>query len=226
MKKFLVVAAIAWGLSLSAGAAPALAQRGGVPAAGRFTGGNAGISRYAGQPTTSGVYFWQSYYGHIYPSSAASALSPGGVLEDYYSNNLDNPGAINGPHRSYAVTGEEPSYGAEVYAALRASGRLSGADQGRTAYYRPTPANGAATVHVVVSDPEARVYFDDTKTVQTGENRTFTSPPLDPNKSYTYTVRATWMENGREVTHSEDVKVQAGSDATVDFRGRRKTPDK
>jgi uncharacterized protein (TIGR03000 family) len=225
MKKFLVVAAIASGLSLSAWSAPALAQRGGVPAAGRSTGGNAGGVRYYGYPRSNGGFFWQSYYGYTYPYNNASAF-PGGVLEDYDDSGLVNPGATNGPHRAYAVTGQGPSYGATAYAALRSSGQMTGADQGRTAYYSPAPATKTAAVYVLVSDPDARVYFDDTKTEQTGEDRTFTSPPLDPTKSYTYTVRATWTENGREVTHSEDVKVQAGRDATVDFRGRRKTPDK
>src|SRR5205085_2342063 len=125
MKKFLVVAAIAWGLSLAAW--------------GRFTGGNAGISRYAGQPTTNGVYFWQSYYGHTYPyTSPYGAFPLGALLED--DSGLNDPGATNGPHRAYAINGEEPSYGALAYGALRASGRMTGAGQGRTAYYNATPA--------------------------------------------------------------------------------------
>jgi uncharacterized protein (TIGR03000 family) len=71
---------------------------------------------------------------------------------------------------------------------------------------------------VLVPDPNARVSFDDTQTRQTGTERVFNTPALDPDKSYTYTVRATWMENGQEVTRKKDIRVQAGRDITVDFR--------
>jgi uncharacterized protein (TIGR03000 family) len=69
-----------------------------------------------------------------------------------------------------------------------------------------------------VPDPNARVFFDDAPTQQQGTDRVFTTPPLDPNKTYSYTVRATWTENGREINRSKDVRVQPGRTAMVDFR--------
>jgi uncharacterized protein (TIGR03000 family) len=85
---------------------------------------------------------------------------------------------------------------------------------------RPTPTGGTipATIRLTLPDLNARVTFDDTQTQQTGTNRVFTSPSLEPGKSYTYKVRATWTENGQETTSTKDVLIQAGRTTTVDFR--------
>jgi uncharacterized protein (TIGR03000 family) len=85
-------------------------------------------------------------------------------------------------------------------------------------FYAPSLGGADTTIRVDVPDPNARVFFDDTPTRQQGMDRVFSSPLLDPNKTYTYTIRATWNDNGREVTRSQDVRVQAGQSATVDFR--------
>ena len=76
----------------------------------------------------------------------------------------------------------------------------------------------AATVHITVRvAPDAQIWFDDTATKQTGTLREFESPPLTPGKTYTYDIRAQWRENGREVTQSRHIGVQAGGRVTVDF---------
>jgi uncharacterized protein (TIGR03000 family) len=85
-------------------------------------------------------------------------------------------------------------------------------------FYSPDQGTDTANIRVLLPDPNARVTFDDTATQQMGNDRLFTSPPLDPNKTYTYNVQAMWMENGKEVTRSQEVKVQAGRQATADFR--------
>jgi uncharacterized protein (TIGR03000 family) len=85
-------------------------------------------------------------------------------------------------------------------------------------FYSPEQNTNQATIRVLVPDPNAKVTFDDSTTQQTGTDRLFTSPQLDPTKTYSYTVKATWMENGKEATGSQDVKVQSGRQATVDFR--------
>jgi uncharacterized protein (TIGR03000 family) len=69
-----------------------------------------------------------------------------------------------------------------------------------------------------VPDPNAKVTFDDSTTQQMGTDRLFTTPTLDPSKTYSYTVKATWMENGKEATRSQEVKVQPGRQTTVDLR--------
>jgi uncharacterized protein (TIGR03000 family) len=88
----------------------------------------------------------------------------------------------------------------------------------RQSFYSPAQSANQATIRVQLTDPNSRVTFEDATTTQTGRDRVYTSPPLDPSKSYTYTVRATWTEDGKEVTRTKDVKVQSGREATVNFR--------
>ena len=45
----------------------------------------------------------------------------------------------------------------------------------------------------------------------------FTTPPLEPGYSYSYTIRARWTENGRPVQQSRTVPVKAGGTTRVDF---------
>jgi hypothetical protein len=51
-----------------------------------------------------------------------------------------------------------------------------------------------------------------------GFERDFISPPLERGQEYTYTLRASWMENGKEVTREKSVPVRAGQEAMADFR--------
>jgi uncharacterized protein (TIGR03000 family) len=50
------------------------------------------------------------------------------------------------------------------------------------------------------------------------EQRTFLSPPLESGKQYEYTVRASWMENGQEVSRERKVPAQPGQQVAVFFR--------
>jgi uncharacterized protein (TIGR03000 family) len=85
-------------------------------------------------------------------------------------------------------------------------------------FYSPEQIANQATIRVQLADAKARVSFEDATTEQTGRDRVFASPPLDPTKSYTYKVRVTWMEDGHEMTKTKEIKVQAGREALVDFR--------
>jgi uncharacterized protein (TIGR03000 family) len=80
----------------------------------------------------------------------------------------------------------------------------------------PRPAGNTAGVEVYVP-ANAEVWFDDLKTKQTGETRSFRSPALEPGRTYLYDVKARWVENGEEVVRSKTVRVQAGRTAHVDF---------
>jgi uncharacterized protein (TIGR03000 family) len=54
-------------------------------------------------------------------------------------------------------------------------------------------------------------------TRMTGAERTFLSPTLEPGKSYTYDLEATWTENGQAKKARQTVKVQAGRRAVVEI---------
>jgi uncharacterized protein (TIGR03000 family) len=66
--------------------------------------------------------------------------------------------------------------------------------------------------------PTARVWFDGTATTQTGTVRTFSTPPLEPGKTYSYKVRACWLEDGRPTVRTRTVEVASGGTAEVDLR--------
>jgi uncharacterized protein (TIGR03000 family) len=57
---------------------------------------------------------------------------------------------------------------------------------------------------------DARIWFNDRPTKSTGMVRYFETPPLEPGKSYYYTARFVWHENGRWVSKTERVPTGAG----------------
>jgi uncharacterized protein (TIGR03000 family) len=96
-------------------------------------------------------------------------------------------------------------------------------------YYDSMPAAAAAdhapranasdlTAHVSVRAPaDAEIWFDGTKTRQTGAVREFESPELMRGREYTYEVRARWTQDGKEVSRTRSIDVSAGARRTVDF---------
>ena len=48
----------------------------------------------------------------------------------------------------------------------------------------------------------------------------FVSPPLEKGQRYHYTIRASWMENGKEVSREKKVDVEPGREFTVNFSQR------
>jgi uncharacterized protein (TIGR03000 family) len=69
----------------------------------------------------------------------------------------------------------------------------------------------------LVVPPDAEVWFDDSRTQQTGGTRQFHSPPLTPGRDHTYTIHARWRENGRTSDRFRTVDVQAGASLNVDM---------
>ena len=78
------------------------------------------------------------------------------------------------------------------------------------------PVNGAVLISVSVP-ADAGIWFDGSKTVQTGTLRRFVSPPIVPGHDYAYEVTAKWKEDGREVTQSRRVLVHAGERVSIIF---------
>jgi uncharacterized protein (TIGR03000 family) len=70
-------------------------------------------------------------------------------------------------------------------------------------------------IHIV---PAAKMWIDGAAINQTGELRTFTTPPLDGSKAYSYGIRACWLEDGRPVVRSRTISVAAGKTTDVDLR--------
>ncbi len=86
----------------------------------------------------------------------------------------------------------------------------------------PPPVSSEALAdtraHVTVHVPaEARVWFDGTATTSTGPIRKFQSLPLTQGDRYSYEIKASWKENGREVTETREVVVISGAHVEVKF---------
>ena len=75
---------------------------------------------------------------------------------------------------------------------------------------------GIATITVIVP-ADAEVYFDGTLTSQTGTQRVYHTPQLEPNLEYHYTVRARWTQDGSPVERVQTVRFKVGSQPRVDF---------
>jgi uncharacterized protein (TIGR03000 family) len=82
----------------------------------------------------------------------------------------------------------------------------------------PVPGMGAALIlSVKVPQPTAEVFVDGVKTAQTGLDRLFESPPLEPGKSYRYDLTARWVENGKPREMKKAVTGTPGEVVRVDF---------
>jgi uncharacterized protein (TIGR03000 family) len=66
--------------------------------------------------------------------------------------------------------------------------------------------------------PQAALTFQGQPTTEEGGVRVFQSPALEPGRTYTYDIRATWRtDDGREVSRTRRLSVSAGDHLTVDF---------
>lgn len=91
------------------------------------------------------------------------------------------------------------------------------ADQGAQPAFTQ-PRSDETMVRVFLPTSDARVTFDGSATQQRGMDRVFISSLPNRNKDYTYTIRAAWNEDGRDMNRERKVKVRAGQSVTVDFR--------
>jgi uncharacterized protein (TIGR03000 family) len=166
-------------------------------------GGRGYYGGYGGYGYGSG-YGWggygyrPGYGGYGYAPGYGSGYAPSyGYGSPYYAPGYVSSGVTTLP-------GGTTSFYYQPGTQMRAAGYAGGAD-----------AN-AAVVDVRVP-PDAQVSFDGEPTRQRGPNRVFSSPPLDPGKTYHYDVTARWTQDGRPVERKRRVDVRAGQRATVDF---------
>jgi uncharacterized protein (TIGR03000 family) len=78
------------------------------------------------------------------------------------------------------------------------------------------------TLRVSVPDANANVWIQNSLMSLQGFDRNFVSPSMSPG-NYTYTVRASWMENGKEVSKEKSIDVVPGQEYTVSFNASQPT---
>jgi uncharacterized protein (TIGR03000 family) len=111
-----------------------------------------------------------------------------------------------GGDQPYGYYDDYPTYGYNYYPGA----------PGYSSFYSGPEDSGEARIMIHVP-PDATVYFDGELTRGQGEVRRFESPPLDPDGSYTYEIRAVWDENGRTVDRVKKIHVRAGQLNALDF---------
>jgi uncharacterized protein (TIGR03000 family) len=135
---------------------------------------------------------------------------------------VDGRGARS-PGGASASKGRQVYYGPPLYYAAPLSGAY-GPGQGYQYFYPPPSGEGgmdrqgnrAVTVNVSVP-ADAEIWFDGTKTAQTGTARRFVSSPVTPGPDYTYEVKVRWRENGTAVIQTRRVIVHAGDVINLRF---------
>jgi uncharacterized protein (TIGR03000 family) len=107
-------------------------------------------------------------------------------------------------------------WGAPSYSA----GAFSSPGMTRSSYYNPAMNNPARAARLIVHlPPQASLTIDDYPTMSRSDTRVFTTPPLEPGKTFTYTLRGEINRDGRFVRQTKTVEVKAGevSDVTLRF---------
>ena len=97
-----------------------------------------------------------------------------------------------------------------------------------SAQAQPAAQTRPVILKVLVPFPTAQLTIEGLPTKQPGTSRSFISPPLEPNRSYSYTLVATWQPNNYEtVTRTREYIVKAGQEVDADMRQPdEKHPDK
>jgi uncharacterized protein (TIGR03000 family) len=146
---------------------------------------------------------WSGYQNYSYSYPNYSYSNP-----NYYSyNTTPNISSYTYPNSSNSIpyTG---SYAANP-------GQTSTSYYGENQQLQPNQIR----VKVTLPDPNARLIVENQPNQFQGNDRIIMSPPMDPNANmnYSYTMKATWMENGQEVTREKKIDVKLGQEYTVNF---------
>jgi uncharacterized protein (TIGR03000 family) len=83
----------------------------------------------------------------------------------------------------------------------------------------PTEKGKESKIRVLLPTEDTKFYCDGKLcTKEKGKDRTFKSPALVQGARYTYHLVATWIEDGKEVSHDANIEFRAGEDLLIDFR--------
>jgi uncharacterized protein (TIGR03000 family) len=97
---------------------------------------------------------------------------------------------------------------------------LAVADRARGQDKKDAPAKAEpVSIKVILPRANAQLSIQGQPTRQTGTERTFVSPPLEPGREYEYKMIAVWEPNNyTKITRQKMLKVKAAQNVEVDFR--------
>jgi len=146
-----------------------------------------------------------------------------GYGNSYYNGNWGyNQPFYNGGYNttySYPYTSgytyTQPAYASSGFSSY--DGSQPYASSGYQSFYSGSGVSpNQVVIRIWVPTPDARLWIQGQATQQTGLERSFASPPLAAG-DYTYTLRCTWMANGREMSREKQVSVRPGQETAVRF---------
>lgn len=139
-------------------------------------------------------------------------------LGSAYSGGWYSPGYSSYSYPSYSTYdyGTPTYYGATQFSSSPQYSYYADSQSGYGGQAAMSNPNGAMFT-VRIADPNAQIWFQDYQTQQRGTVRRYESGALDPNSTYTFTVRAKWMENGKQMDQTRHVNARAGQNQTVTF---------
>jgi len=82
-----------------------------------------------------------------------------------------------------------------------------------------------AHIRVMVPNPQAQVWFDDTPMDQQGTERVYVTPDLREGVTHSYNIKAAWQQGGQEISRVKKVEFRAGDFVTVAFGSRDAADD-
>ena len=155
--------------------------------------------------------YYGGYYGGYWPGLYGSPayLSGGYDVAPYSTYYNTTPGYYGSG--DYSTTA--PDYGLSNYYTPSFSAPALAATA-PTTVANATDDRAAVAVHVPA---DAQVWFDDSPTKQTGDERRYVTPPLTPGKDYSYQVRARWTDSGQAKDETRTITVHANGVTSVDF---------
>ena len=187
----------------------------------------------AGGPAKASEQGWPivgrnwSYYGRSYPTSTGSSAtgyyeaypsSLGGYSPEYYAAYPYSYGSYSPEYfATYQTWIPQPGgyYGSTSPENYNWSSTSQGY-YGSTAtegYYGTSTADSLRERSILVNlrvPRDAKIWFDENPTNQTGTMRSFESPPVAAGRDYVYDIRIEWKRDGKNITQTRRVKVHAG----------------
>ncbi len=183
-------------------------------------------------------WYYPTYYGWSYfrrpgfrYAYSYGPLRFGWFYPTYYGWSYYRPSRYQ-PYLALALGTNPYLYGAAypwyppppVSPAYPASRNLSTAPPAASPTLTSTPAAMPAALQVHVPE-DAEVWIDGVKTDTKGAERLFETPPLSVGQTFTYEVRARWLEGGHEVSRVERAQVVTGTLLRIDFLATSGTSD-
>ena len=88
---------------------------------------------------------------------------------------------------------------------------------GREGERQDANRRGSEALIDVMLPPNAEVWINNEKTKQTGGIRSFVTPPLDPDRDATFTLKAKWKAGDRTVEETRHITMRAGERVMLDL---------